>query len=77
MRKEDFTYCIYGHARIRRIEPELSVENNFNVVGGSPCLTNLLDAVIKCNSQPKEYALSKNLPLLQLEKLKDEAFRKS
>ncbi len=75
MRKEDLRIVFMGTPEFAVESLKALVENNFNVVGVITMPDKPAGRGHKMQfSAVKEYALSQNLPLLQPEKLKDEAF---
>ena len=75
MRKEDLRIVFMGTPEFAVESLKALVENNFNVVGVITMPDKPAGRGHKMQfSAVKEYTLSQNLPLLQPEKLKDEAF---
>ena len=75
MKKEELRIVFMGTPEFAVESLKALVENNFNVVGVITMPDKPAGRGHKMQfSAVKEYALSQNLPLLQPEKLKDEAF---
>lgn len=75
MEKQDLRIIYMGTPDFAVESLKRLVEGGYNVVLLLPCLTNRPAEATKIQYSPvKEYALSRGLPILQPEKLKDECF---